>query len=710
MAWAQPAKEPVQPLSKSAQRDLQLLLAIAREKNLDMIRRSTAVQSLLDRHWQRATDALVSDLAPGGEATTQQAIAIALADMADPPPPAFYRPLLDLLTRAPQAMLPDVAHALGRYQGVLQINRLDGIATSTTTKEPVRRGAVLALGYVRNKNAVATLMKLTDSSQPAALRDAAFTSLQNLTGITEFKTDQQRWERWWKRQQGVADEEWVARLIEHFARSNRQLNTDRGQMVKRLEESQRKIYRATPKEQQAAVLVAFLSDDLEAVRLLGLELARESLVGGAKFDDNLRQTVRSLLDDQSPQIRERSALLLREPELADDNAADAVARRLLAGDEHRPSVLRAYLLMLAERPRAVAIKPAIALLADADLQSEAAKLLAAASAVKPSLLDDTLIADTLWQVRQHTTEKKSVPPTFIALLGRIGEDGDWKRIEGWLDDKDDAIKGAAARAWADSDRSLHVLAQRSGDTIVQPIVIAAAERRGTQAETLTSLIENKPKIAQAVEAWQRALIAMSGRVEPLAVANANRRLVELKESPDLREKVLSAAITAVKPDKTPAKNIPAYTSLLLARAESRLAKAEPQAALGDYQRLTTEVKVLPQDARTQIEFGLMRVRLALGDTDVAVTHARNLLTIKGLSTEESMELKKQIGDVFIATTKRSLSAAQLDRAKKLVAGLQGLLNGGLDAQLKKQIDGLLAKIAAAEKKAGEKPPAKVNGN
>ena len=135
-----------------------------------------------------------------------------------------------------------------------------------------------------------------------------FQSLEHLTGISEFKDDTYRWRRWWEQQRKLTDDEWLARVIENFARRNGRLDAERGSMESRLIAVQRKAFLALKKEEQDAALVTHLKDELLAVRLLGIKLAFERLVNRQPFSEDLKSAIRDLLEDDSPELRMRSAM------------------------------------------------------------------------------------------------------------------------------------------------------------------------------------------------------------------------------------------------------------------------------------------------------------------------------------------------------------------------------------------------------------------
>ena len=202
--------------------------------------------------------------------------------------------------------------------------------------------------------------------------------------------------------------------------------------------------------------------------------------------------------------------------------------------------------MMAKLPRQEILGLVLRWLADPFLGGEAAGVLAAA--MDAGLLGEQQSKEAAMRVRMLLDNSQKPKPKFIELLGRVGGNEDWQRIAQWIASDDDAVKQTAARAWADSSRPLKGLIEYAGDPVIQPIVIAAARRRGEKPETLKGLVEHKPQQEQVVQAWRLAVVAVAGRVSPVdVVLEIDRQLAQQRESLEWRDQILSAAIDQLLP-------------------------------------------------------------------------------------------------------------------------------------------------------------------
>lgn len=404
-----------------------------------------------------------------------------------------------------------------------------------------RQAAVLALGHHRTRSSAAVLITLTEPEHPSSIRQAAFTALETLTGLSHLGADPDAWQQWWSEARELSERAWEHMLLENLARRAERQRLDQRQLSSRLQELVRNQYRATGAEQRAALLARLLNDPLEPVRELAMTLSVQRLVDDGPFDEPLREALRARLDDSVPEIRQRAALLLRD--LADAPAADRAATRLASGRESVVTVLRAKLLMLTRLPRAAAVEPAAELLGHASLSGEAAAMLAAA--VEAGLVSRAQRGRILERLRWALAEQPP-RPQVVRLLGRLGGEPDWQRIREWLDSDDAPVKQAAAHVWAESSRSLMPLASRADDPQIGPVFVRVAAQRGRTPATLEALLEHPPGEGEAEaeqrEQWQRALIALAGRVPSAAVGTAVDRLGEMAREPALREAMLSAAL------------------------------------------------------------------------------------------------------------------------------------------------------------------------
>ena len=539
--------------------------------------------------------------------------------------------------------------------------------------------------------------------------------MTGLTGIDHF--DQKQWKAWWVEHRHLSDRLWLGAVADGLAGRNDRLVTRFRLIEDRLVEVQRQLYRATPQEGRSAMLVSMLNDPLTPVRQLAIDLCIQRLTDTEPIGSELRTALLARLDDQSSTNRQRAALLLRD--LADEVAAGAVAQRLISGTEKDPEVLRAYLLMMSKLPRQEVLGLALRWLADPFLGGEAAGVLA--TAVDAGLLGEQQGHEAAVRVRMLLDNSREPKPKFIELLGRVGSNKDWRRIAQWIASDDDAIKQTAAQAWADSPRPLKDLIQYAGDPVIQPIVIAAARRRGKDPETLKRLVEHKPQQEQVVQAWRLAVVAVAGRVSPVdVVLEIDRQLSQQEEPLEWRDQVLSAAIDQLVPNQRTngsssdepgpelvlddaAKAV--WIDLSFARAQVRLANGDAARALVDYQRLEPVTGIMSTEQRNQHGLGLVETMLVGNDVDAAIEWVDHWIAGQGDSTGD--EVKTQIAEMFLATATRNAATEQMDVTRRLLAWLRSFVGQSGSLEIQSRIHELEQRIDPDPKddKAASRPPA-----
>ena len=691
-----------------------LLLAVAREPVLPIERRRQAVQSLVDHGDAAMIGELVADLAPGADASFHRVIAQALARRAQPPPEPFAQPLLDLLLVADEALVSDLAAALGRYQSTQVTRRLMAVARDPQAPVPQRCAAIRPLAFHRSQQTVAVLVQLASPDQPQAVARGAAEALALLTGIDGVGAAAGQWQLWWARYSDLPPARWYAFLADNLARRAALLERDNQRRGDRLLEVYRLLYRATSQEERQALLAALLADAAVSLRQLAIDLMRQRLNDQQVFGPALRAALLPALDDADASIRQGAARLLRD--LGDEVGADAMERRLIAAQEQDPAVLSVYLLVMADQPRAEAIGPASALLANPDLRNEAAGVLV--RAVELGFLGAAQQANLRLGLRRQIAADKPPEPKVIELLGYVGDQDDWRRIEQWIDSDEDKVKQAAALAWARSDRSLCSLAQRAADPQIEPIVIAAAERRGREPRTLMALCAHPPEPEQTRQAWQRALVAMAGRVTAAELLAADAALAGSQQPPGLRRQMLSAAIAAALPGNsgpvprngvdpngpdanstsTQPTDTAAVVELLLRRAELRLASDEPKAAVADLALIAGRKWRLEDDQTGRHADLSMRAKLADADATGAFQIAGTVLNRARLQGNDAFDRAAvALAPVFLDAAKRHIAANQAENARAILAPLGAMVGSSLPAALK-------ARMRQLEDQAGTSPP------
>jgi hypothetical protein len=634
---------------------------------------------------RRALVAAMDKQAPAACWTAvSQAVALEMRD----PPRDLGGPMLEMLLSTRDTDLQvQLAEALGRFEDSRLLKRMTDLAFDEDQSIDTRRPVIFTMGHHRTQKMAEQLLKLTQVNQREEVQDAAFDALIILTGLEENNRDRAAWALWWEQARRLSKTEWQEQITGNLIRRQAAGRIREQEIVERLLESQQALYRTTTPEDRPAVLAYMLRDALEPIRQLGMTLALQRLLDDQPFGEPLREALRGRLEDPSPSMRQRAVLLLRD--LADDPAADRVAGRLEREEEHVLTVLRANLLMMARLPRSAAVEPALRLLAEDALRGEAAGALAAA--VDANLLEKTQHNQAVKRLRQLLKNGRLPPPQVVTLLGKVGTDEDWDRIAWWIDSDDSSVKQAAAQAWADSQRSLKLLADRMSDPVIQPIVIIAATRRGEDPWTMRELAAHRPTRDQAVEAWQRALVAMAGRVEADALLEIVYRLESVGEPAPLLEQLLTAGIERPQSSQVPAAQL---VGLLLKRGESRLATGNPATALADFALIVQSGAKLDETDHERLNRGRIRAGLLVGQTDEAFAAAQELLNPpRGHRTGQPTD--DVVVDQFVEAAHRLAAQRRFDEAKEILVNLRKLLGPSVKPEVAQRIALLEAELAGS---------------
>lgn len=646
-------------------------------ESLGLAERAAAATELLEMDDDEATGALSLALTTQQSRIGWRAVIQAVATVPEDPPKELAQPLIGLLGQVDASLTDDLAAALGRFDQSDVIRQLSKIAESSREPEARRCGAILSLGHDRTTQTAGLLMKLTDAGQPELVQQASFKALGDLTALNHNDADRQAWESWWKQNKGLWAKEWTQHLLENFERRESRRRAYDHQLEDELLKSQRALYQANSPKGRPNVLVYMLSRPLTPIRKLGMDLARQRLLDDLPFEEPLLEALRGRLTDPVPSIRADAALRLRD--LSDIPAAEIIARRLGEELEQVSSVLGAYLQVMAKLPQAEAVDPAAEFLNDEALRADAASALA--SAFDAGLMSKSQVNRAAKLARKYVVEGQPPEPTVITLMGKVGNKDDWKDIARWVDYPDTLVKQAAARAWADSDRELNHLADRISDPVIEPILIAAATRRGDEAYTYSILTANRPQ--RNTEAWRQALVAMSARVSSDSVLNTARQLTELGESPQLRLDVLSAAI-----DRDPVGSLTQAEriELTLTRGEVLLYADDPSTALIDFRSVAALKSELSASQKDRLGRGQIRAYLLVGQIDQAFDIARELLGPapgRGITATDD-----RIVDQFIETAQRFRRENRKEDVRKITTQLRDLLKPAIKPAVGAQIDKL----------------------
>ncbi|MCC7205333.1 MAG: hypothetical protein IT441_09660 [Phycisphaeraceae bacterium] len=635
----------------------------------------------------------------------RQILLQAIASSPTPVPPALAEPLTLMLATIPPAQADELAVALGRLLDVKLTAHLVKLAEDPAAPADPRRAAVVALGYQPTKTTVQSLVGLLQDPSPQ-IRSAALGSLEQVSGIVTFGPDADRWRLWWQQNSPLTDAQWSMLLSGGLAGRAKDLRQSRDVLRQRLIDLNRQVYIDLDLPDREKMLSAMLADPLGEIRALSMDLIGQRMLdmGADGITPALRADLLRRLDDPQPQIQRRAVLLLRD--LADADGAAAVADRLSNGAWRAspPSVIQAYLLIMARVPRSAIVGPAMELLNDATLGPDAARALSAAA--DAGLLSPPELTAAADGARQQVKQTDRPEPAYIQLLGRTGADEDWKRIEALLDHPDDTVREAAARTWALYGRPLEPLAARAADPIIQPIFYSEAGRRGNSAEIFLTLVDHPPAKNALADAWTDALTRVAARVTPDLVLTAHHRLEVAGQPADLREKLLTASISAylgdgrttsaLPPDAPTAPQGPGLgldlANLLLTRAKLRQAAGNFDPARSDYQRIAALGQTLPEDALEQIEDGLITTNLRLAAPDIAAQ-----LALTAIGRWRDSDVLSDRRDILIRLFVDDIAQRRHDNdlpgARATLQALEPLLEDNLSDDLRRTISELRRQIA-----------------
>ncbi len=660
----------------------------------DLTRRRKMAVILLNESAAEVDTRLMKLLNDSDELALRRAIAQGIATATAVPSDKFVPTLAALLDKVSDPLLEDVAAALGRFVSHPIADELRTKALNEQVETDLRIRAMRVLVYHHNKAAAGTLVQLIEPGQNAQVRDAAFDALGLLTGVTENQRQSVRWQRWWNEYKHLPDEQWYARIINNVELRNQRLAAQSRAILVRLVETQRALYLTMSDAERLQALEDMLEDSQPVIQLLALDLTIARRVAGKQIGPELRQQVIEQLKDDTPTVRAKAASILLA--LADENGAAAVAALLKADSETDVTVLKSFLALLAKMPQAEAIESILAFLPSTALRSDAAGALAAAA--EKNLLETVQKQRVAVQVRQQLRDDKPPAPQVVTLLSRVGNGEDWLRIKTWLAGENEAVKVAAARAWADSTQPLAALAARAGDPVVRPFFIAAAGKRGKDEATLTVLVASEPPADQTQPhaAWREALVAMARQTDlpPAAVLTAESSLATRKASPQLRNQVLTAVIDRVMTALAANPQSPLGTALpdlLLARAEAKLDGEDAKGAKTDLTRLapTPESPLTPVQARRR-SVGLVRVELVDGKLDEALAASERLL-----EQGRNEAAVNALAAAFLNAADASIEDKQTARAEQTLDGLTTLLGATIPESIAQQIREARARLRAA---------------
>lgn len=678
-------------LNPEQQRELEHLIEDLRDSRIDIERRRRAASILLDRGWPAAVVTLHRQLGHAEDPNTKRAICQAIA-LTENPSPQLVDPLVALLGSDDAPTRSDAAAALARYDTPDLVDRL--IKTASTHGKPgdpvapARLGSIQALAEQRNPQAVHrvidTILKQTHDTDQN-VRAAAFASLTRLTGIVDFGSDADAWDRWWKRTRRLSPERLLAEMMRNLAaRSTEQANQLKT-LTERLVDANKTLYDAAAEDQRPAILQKMIDDDMDELRLLALSLIERRTLNAQPVSEEVRAAMRQHLTDRNPQVRATVAQLFDR--LGDSAAAERVVELVLG--EWDPTVQSRYFGLLASVPKAGAVEPALLLLERDQLRNAVAAFLAAAA--DADLLTPNQSRRTLDATRRFLDAVATPEPNLLRVLGRLGGASDLPLLAKYLDNPDAQVRLAAAEPFRMDRWPVTPMLKYLGDQTLGPVAIEVVSKRASDAASVIALLQNKPTEADRLAKWNAAVLAVTSRLNVAELAKVDTHLIANANADQaaLHEELLktAAGLTSVNGAAAP---VAPETEAVRNEAALRLAAFyarhdEAAKARTVYQRLAAK-KTLDADTRARLASARIDLALEQKQIDEAVA------TTKALLAEDSPVAADVLALPWLDAVQAALSDKRPTDAKTLIAHVDTLLGQKLNAANRSQLD-MLKKMA-----------------
>lgn len=671
----QPAEN--EPLTASEQAELQLYLRSLRNEKLELTDRVEFGKLLLSKNWNNAALELAQDLTPENDITTLRAIVKAIAATETPPKPLIPN-LLSLLKTKDNQLRKDVATALAQYDDITLQLKLINSAMDKAADPQVRIGSIYALAEYRSKEVVGRLMQLIDEPQ-AAIRQAAFTSLTELTGHTEHGNDPHAWHQWWADKRTMSQQRFLTSIVRSISARSNEMTARQTKLIEKIVKEKRAHYLNVVDEKRIPLVLEMLKDELAEVRILAANLASGRVVNAQEITPELLTALRDRFNDLDPRVRAAVAIPLGD--LGDETAAKFAIERL--EQETEPTVQAAYLILLAQVPQPGAVNPALKLFTTPDLTHAAATALAAA--YDADLLSETQTDNARTAARNHLTDRPKPEPAVIRLLGRIGTELDHDIIVQQLDHEDPQIRLAAAEAFNSGRLPLDPILQRlADDTTLAPIAIAIATKHGKTAATILTLLSNKPKDTKLTSTWTESIVEIHKRLTTPDHLIIDLALADQEVFLELREALLKFA--TAKP--TTNTFLEQQHALTLNLAQLYLNTRRPAQAKTLFDQLATQ-NVLPPEKQSVLKLGQLEAYLRSGEVDDAVGIATKIIMDnKDLPADEQIDQSQMI-ERFITVAKAAANDNQLPRARSIVSSTRKLFKDKLTADEIKLLNSLV---------------------
>ncbi len=408
IAQAQDASTTPTPLTAIPESDIAQLRQTLFDSATKHDQRDAAAERLLVRPGDEARTAIRDALMDLSQPAAQLSAVRALSEIptADP---SFITPLFALLEPgARKEVIDAAAMALGSYKDNPDVlTRLLSIARDGSDIT-VRLAAIRATGtFVEKRVGQSMLNLMNPTAQPQAINQAAKEALSYMVGMDADVTTMDDWSKWWKANQDKSDQQFKADLVQSRANrydfSRQQLDELQTEIGRMLQEQYQKAVAA----QRPEVLIRALRATQPAIRAAGARIAGSAAVGGDFIAPQVKEQMRTLIGDASPNVRRQIALAL-----ALINDAEAIVPLLTQLKQETDSSVRAAIAQAIapiRDPRSV--EPLLTLLSDPRVETARA---AASALSEPELgrqlqATNPALADRAAEILMRTLRQRTTP-------------------------------------------------------------------------------------------------------------------------------------------------------------------------------------------------------------------------------------------------------------------------------------------------------------
>ncbi len=456
---------------------------------------------------------------PERDDQTSRALAV-LVGLGEPPPASWLEPLIELSTEPRLDIAEPAAVLLTRLSVDRVVAGYAKLAIDPARSLDRRILAINYLGSIWHEESLQALLAVAEQEPVTRLNQLALRALRSVLSPHLGESPSLEAMRAWINEPGRWESERRLSLLtaQSFRQSLLQRAASIGQGIK-LRQAARRVYRLTPADEQASVLLEYLTDNTITLKQLGIDLVLQRLEQRQAIGEPMRSALRVMIDDPEPDLRERAVSVLLS--LDDDPASERVAIRLAQGLETDHAVESAMLRMLVRKPSIEALPVLLRMLSSDERRPLATE------AVLATYESDFLVGDQLERVREEMLSAESLgrEPTHasVRLLSAVAGDEHRASFLAWLDHPSPVIRQAATEAWLDHpDWPMEPMLARLDAPVVGPLILRRLEMHPRPDLVMVQLVGQREDLAADSPAYL-LLLQLAPRLDEL-------RLLEMETS------------------------------------------------------------------------------------------------------------------------------------------------------------------------------------